>query len=555
MCGIWARINRLITCGTSCDCSDFDYDIELNHRGPDSFSEEKILDIQLIGCVLHLRGSEIVKQPIRSENIWLLWNGELYGNNLYGTDHYELEKNDTEQILKKLEHENPLKVFGEIEGCFAFVVVKDDEVWFGRDFLGKRSLIISRCSNSYTISSIGPGTQVPTGGIFKISLITNACSFIPWEYSGLCIPSSIRFSTIIQSPITFVEALEESVRLRLLGYGEIAVLFSGGLDCTVLAALAHKYVEPRSKIYLLNVAFIETAPDRGTGISSYRELRSLFPERRFRLILIDVSEHELELHKPRIIKLMGKNDTRMDYSIVAALYFASRGEGIEYETREPIRFPGKILLSGMGADEIFGGYSRYKSAFKHYGDEGVIREMCLDIDRLWHRNLGRDDRATSCHGRELRFPYLDTLLWQSLSFLPLNQVTQPQVPGKDKLLLRDYARSIGLTGASDFKKRAIQFGTRISQICNVKDFGSNRKAKGWQSINIDKEEQLEKEIKWCCKELEKKLEETDEKDKEKILKSIEKLKSDKIKIKDKRHIMRVYLGDYISIIDEGVEED
>ena len=52
------------------------------------------------------------------------------------------------------------------------------------------------------------------------------------------------------------------------------------------------------------------------------------------------------------------------------------------------------------------------------------------------------------------------------------------MPGKDKLLLRDYARSIGLTGASDFKKRAIQFGTRISQICNVKDFGSNRKAKG-----------------------------------------------------------------------------
>jgi len=34
-------------------------------------------------------------------------------------------------------------------------------------------------------------------------------------------------------------------------------------------------------------------------------------------------------------------------------------------------------------------------------------EMSLDLDRLWHRNMGRDDRAISANGKESRFPFLD----------------------------------------------------------------------------------------------------------------------------------------------------
>ena len=37
-------------------------------------------------------------------------------------------------------------------------------------------------------------------------------------------------------------------------------------------------------------------------------------------------------------------------------------------------------------------------------------EMAMDLDRLWHRNYGRDDRAISANGREGRFPFLDTQL-------------------------------------------------------------------------------------------------------------------------------------------------
>ena len=35
------------------------------------------------------------------------------------------------------------------------------------------------------------------------------------------------------------------------------------------------------------------------------------------------------------------------------------------------------------------------------------QEMSLDLDRIWHRNMGRDDRVISVNGKEARFPFLD----------------------------------------------------------------------------------------------------------------------------------------------------
>ena len=42
-------------------------------------------------------------------------------------------------------------------------------------------------------------------------------------------------------------------------------------------------------------------------------------------------------------------------------------------------------------------------------------EMAMDLDRLWHRNYGRDDRVLSANSIEARFPYLDPKLLEYLS--------------------------------------------------------------------------------------------------------------------------------------------
>ena len=63
----------------------------------------------------------------------------------------------------------------------------------------------------------------------------------------------------------------------------VGILFSGGLDCTILAALAHHHIPIDQSIDLLNVAFTKTknfnTPDRITSQKSYEELCALFPQR------------------------------------------------------------------------------------------------------------------------------------------------------------------------------------------------------------------------------------------------------------------------------------
>lgn len=97
--------------------------------------------------------------------------------------------------------------------------------------------------------------------------------------------------------------LEDSVRIRVkrqpnkcnncvktetsepCNHCTVGVLFSGGLDYTILALLAHKYLPEAQQIDLINVAFRKNdkstfdVPDRLTGRQSYEELQKMCPSR------------------------------------------------------------------------------------------------------------------------------------------------------------------------------------------------------------------------------------------------------------------------------------
>lgn len=83
----------------------------------------------------------------------------------------------------------------------------------------------------------------------------------------------------------------------------------------------------------------------------------------------------------------------------------------------------KILLVGIGADEQMAGYGRHRTVFSATGYKGLEEEINMDLSRLWKRNLGRDDRCISSHGKEAWFPFLDEDLVRYLQGLPLNQVS------------------------------------------------------------------------------------------------------------------------------------
>ncbi|KAL1868197.1 hypothetical protein Plec18167_008390 [Paecilomyces lecythidis] len=473
-----------------------------------------------------------------------------------------------------------------ISGPFSFVFYDgiNSRVYFSRDCLGRRSLLqgvdeegnLRICSICDGISSTH-FEEVDTNGLHMIDLahafrddsldttVLNhagraspfSITTIPWVSKDDTAPTYFLKNPIppmnrevpagtppaldLDSPAveTLRQKLWQSLELRLRnvpeppsyskGHGsKVAVLFSGGLDCTVLARLAHEVLPADESIDLLNVAFenprvaaaaaksktrsnesvYESCPDRMTGRAAHAELQSVCPGRTWRFVAIDVPYSETIDHRERVKRLMRPHNTEMDLSIACALYFASRGKGTvaqgtgDATQTAPYSTSARVLLSGLGADELFAGYGRHEVAFSRDGFKGLIDEIDLDVGRLGKRNLGRDDRVISHWGREARFPYLDedfvawavqAPVWEKCGFgtstlVPNGDASEGSDPAlsassggemgindiePQKRVLRLLALRLGMKNVAREKKRAIQFGARTAKMESGKSKGTH----------------------------------------------------------------------------------
>ncbi|KAJ1798537.1 hypothetical protein LPJ59_002430 [Coemansia sp. RSA 2399] len=274
--------------------------------------------------VLHLRGPETQSQPIVSKDTEdvLCWNGEVFGGIDVGT------RNDGVVLFETLQRtklQNPknyiLQVFGQIEGPYAFVYLDHEQgnLWFSRDFLGRRSLLMRKIGlQSLLISSVADGvdaesedskwTELPAQQMYCLDLADSLWATTgeladtqfkqySWRYasdpekSTLVLPfdrvtteladgSSALSSESISDLDSFSETskwqpyidglervLTESIRTRVesipfhhgTGSDEplprVGVLFSGGVDCITIAALLTKILPHGEPIELFNVAF------------------------------------------------------------------------------------------------------------------------------------------------------------------------------------------------------------------------------------------------------------------------------------------------------------
>jgi asparagine synthetase B (glutamine-hydrolysing) len=126
-------------------------------RGPDSLQTHKLqistttsqqyFELTFTSSVLHLRGQEVTTQPLisRAGDV-LCWNGEVW----QGLEIHD-EENDGLRLLEALASgEDVWKVMERIEGPWAMVYFssKDRKLWFGRDCLGRRSLLRKFCPQS-----------------------------------------------------------------------------------------------------------------------------------------------------------------------------------------------------------------------------------------------------------------------------------------------------------------------------------------------------------------------------------------------------------------------
>lgn len=550
------------------DERDFDTLISsIAGRGPDylqylSYPLTDGYHIQQFSAILSLR-QPFVKQPIhvRDIDIVIQFNGELYNKEC-------IDSNDTKFITERVlsninngksRHNSILQTISELEGEFAYVILDKSSnlVYFGRDFIGKRSLVYKLLKNEegkiseFITSSIAIPTitgeseyieckseeinilNIKSGSIETVEISRPKPSpEVSLEVLGL--KSGHKVDELINEfDVVFTRATKDRIDTihplhDTIDHASLGILFSGGLDCTVVAgAIGRIYNERKSTngmkilVDLLTVGFenprtqasAQDSPDRQLAKKSWFELAKKFNSDviDFRLVEVDVGYEEWLRHRHRVKRLMYPCDTEMDLSIAIAFYFASRGEfgtklSLDFESQTVVESNytsrAKVLLSGLGADELFAGYSRHELAFDplmppQEGNEEEYRntlmqcymklksELTIDIKNIYKRNLGRDDRVISSWGKELRYPFLEEdVINFVMSKVPLDLKlefqwetvtnrkgkTLTRIKPIRKWLLREYAEYLGLSWVKHELKRAIQFGAKSAKM----EIGQNK---------------------------------------------------------------------------------
>jgi asparagine synthetase B (glutamine-hydrolysing) len=492
--------------------------------------EQNGMNMLFGNSVLQLRGSLPTAAPIiekDSGNI-MVWNGEIYNG-------IEVPRgvNDGQVLFRELCSLPPGDIpfiLSKIRGPWAIIFwhAATCTLWFGRDVFGRRSLLKHKPTAAcpqFILSSTSPedcssneGFLDVHPGIFNVKLDTGemssfSVSSFPW-YDGWNIqiakferdldhwqPDDLESMELKCQEVVkqVLQALRKAVAMRCTcidastptqsSEARIMILFSGGVDSTLIAALAHEVLDPEEPIDLVNICFNGgTSPDRLAALDALQELKESFaPTRRWKFIAIDKTIKDIDQSRQHLLQLLSPSDTVMDLNIGAALWFASSGEGIllnndqnELETGSTTyyRSAARVVLLGHGADEMFGGYGRHRTKFLAGGWEAFGTELALDMKRLWQRNLGRDDRIVADRGREARHPFLDDQLVQVALSWPVQFLADlHQPPGMgDKKVLRECLHHLKLHRAAARVKRAIQFGSRLAQTMNKLQFGGTKRA-------------------------------------------------------------------------------
>lgn len=447
----------------------------LKHRGPDAkgiysngelfFNEDvnekiKESDFILAHNLLSITGNNEV-QPIKSGNLVLIANAEIYNYDKlvseYNLDNFKTNS-DCEIILKLIEkfYENDLKeavlkTIPLLDGDFAFCVYDNKDYIVLRDELGVKPLYYTSDVNIFAFASESKALKNVNGknisslnpryAIFNDTLIKIRDEFTRYE-------SELSYEELkAELKINILEATKK----RTKGLNKVALLFSAGVDSTLIAVLLKK-LNVNTTLYTIGT---ENSQDLKFAKQVARDLD-------MPLKTWTINQEIIEKYFEDAINTIEENNL-MKIGVGMTIKLTSQLAAKDYQ---------KVILSGQGADELFCGYNRYKN--KYDTPKELLEELTYDLNNMYHVNLERDDKATMSNSMELRVPFLDKNVISTATKIPINYMLHSKEDKVRKHILREVAYEMGVPEYIAFRpKKAAQYGTGIDKIIKKKILKKN----------------------------------------------------------------------------------
>ena len=379
----------------------------LRHRGPDwsgiYSSENAIMGHERLAIVDPNSG----KQPLYSPNkkIILAANGEIY-NHLELREQlknkYEFSTQSDCEIILALYQEKGIDFIDDLNGIFAFAIYDsiNDEFFIARDHMGIIPLYMGwdKDGTFYVASEL----KALEGVCSKIEL------FPPGHYmhSRDKTPNKwykrnwIDYEAVKNNKTSISDlhdALSDAVHRQLMSDVPYGVLLSGGLDSSITSALAKKFSSKRVESNDTQSAWWPQLHSFSVGLVGSPDLEAAKK----------VSEYIGSIHHEVIFTIQEGLDALRDVIYHLETYDVTtvRASTPMFLMARSIKSHGiKMVLSGEGADELFGGYLYFHKA---PSAEEFHKETVRKLEKLHQYDCLRANKSLAAWGIEGRVPFLD----------------------------------------------------------------------------------------------------------------------------------------------------
>ncbi|MCR4560142.1 MAG: asparagine synthase B [Bacteroidales bacterium] len=380
---------------------------KIRHRGPDwsgiYVGKTAILAHERLSIVDPKSGS----QPLKTKDgsVILAVNGEIYNHRKirekYSSSYDFLTGSDCEVILA-LYKEKGIDFLEDLSGIFAFALYDENknEYLIARDPIGVIPLYIGKDADGHlcvaselkALEGFCTEYEVFLPGHYYSSKTKKMTKWYNREWSSY---ESVKDSKLTSSDIK--TALEKAVERQLMSDVPYGVLLSGGLDSSIISAIAKKYSAMRVESGNTQQAWWPQLHSFAVGLKDSPDLKAAKT----------VADYIGTVHHEINYTIQEGLDAIRDVIYYIETYDVTtvRASTPMYLLARVIKSMGiKMVLSGEGADEIFGGYLYFHKA---PNAQAFHEETVRKISKLYLYDCLRANKALSAWGVEGRVPFLD----------------------------------------------------------------------------------------------------------------------------------------------------